>query len=273
MSSLLSKPNKTHSLIQDITRERAGWTYVGFQVLQLAAGENYEAPALKGLEQCFTLLAGKVNFSVDGQQFTDCGDRDNVFEDKSPYALYVPPQKSVSISAITDCEIGISNAPAEGKYPIRLIQPEEMARSVRGSGSNTRYICDILPETDSNAESLLVVEVITPAGNTSSYPSHRHDESNDEQTLLEETYYHRFNPEQGFGFQRVYTDDRSLDEAMAVEDQDVVMVPKGYHPCATVHGYDMYYLNTMAGPERRWQFYNDPDHEWLMQNTPLQKIS
>lgn len=264
MSKLLSKPNKGQALIQDITPEKASWTYVGFQVLELKAGETYAAPALDGLEQCFTLLAGKVDFAVDGETFADCGERESVFDDKSPYALYVPPKTAVTITAKTACEIGISNAPAEGKCPVRLIKPEDMGRSKRGEGTNTRYICDILPETDNSAESLLVVEVITPSGNTSSYPSHRHDESSEEQTFLEETYYHRLNPGQGFGFQRVYTDDRSLDETMAVEDQDVVMVPKGYHPCGTVHGYDLYYLNTMAGPERRWQFYNDPDHEWLM---------
>lgn len=265
MSQLLSKPDKKQALIQNITPKKAGWKYIGFQVLELKAGETYDAPSLDGLEQCFTVLAGKVDFIAGERQFINCGDRSSVFDDKSPYALYVPPKTSVHVTAQSDCEVAISNAPAEGKYPICLIKPEEMTRSVRGSGSNTRYICDILPETDKRAESLLVVEVITPQGNTSSYPSHRHDESTDEQTLLEETYYHRLNPGQGFGFQRVYTDDRSLDEAMAVEDQDVVMVPRGYHPCSTVHGYDMYYLNTMAGPERRWKFYNDPDHEWLMQ--------
>ncbi len=264
MSKLLSKPKKGQTLIQDITPEKAGWTYVGFQVVELKSGESYEAPALSDREQCFTLLVGKADFSTDGQTFADCGERESVFDDKSPYALYVPPHKTVTIVAKSDCEVAISNSPAEGKFPVRLIKPEEIKRSVRGEGSNTRYICDILPETDKSAESLLVVEVITPAGNSSSYPSHRHDESSDEQTLLEETYYHCLNPKQGFGFQRVYTDDRSIDEAITIENQDVVMVPKGYHPCATMHGYDLYYLNTMAGPERRWQFFNDPDHEWLM---------
>jgi 5-deoxy-glucuronate isomerase len=82
--------------------------------------------------------------------------------------------------------------------------------------------------------------------------------------MLEETYYHRLNPPQGFGFQRVYTDDRSLDEAMVVEDGDVTLVPKGYHPCAATHGYDLYYLNVMAGPKRIWKFYNAPEHEWML---------
>ncbi|MCB2029018.1 MAG: 5-deoxy-glucuronate isomerase, partial [Rhodoferax sp.] len=81
---------------------------------------------------------------------------------------------------------------------------------------------------------------------------------------LEETYYHRLKPPQGFAFQRVYTDDRSIDEACAVEDHDVVMVPRGYHPVVAPHGYDLYYLNVMAGPNRLWVFRNDPAHEWML---------
>jgi 5-deoxy-glucuronate isomerase len=109
------------------------------------------------------------------------------------------------------------------------------------------------------------VEVITPGGHTSSYPPHKHDQDNlPNESFLEETYYHRLNPPQGFGFQRVYTDDRSLDEVMVLEDGDVTLVPKGYHPCAACHGYDLYYLNVMAGPKRIWKFYNAPEHEWLL---------
>jgi 5-deoxy-glucuronate isomerase len=141
-----------------------------------------------------------------------------------------------------------------------------MRRSVRGQGSNTRTICDVLPHDDPSAAHLLVVEVRTPAGHSSSYPPHKHDsETPPTETQLEETYYHRLNPAQGFAFQRVYTDDRSLDEAMAVEDHDVVMVPRGYHPVVVPHGYDSYYLNVMAGPKRLWVFRNDPAHEWMLQ--------
>jgi 5-deoxy-glucuronate isomerase len=140
-----------------------------------------------------------------------------------------------------------------------------MRRSVRGKGTNTRYICDILPHDDPTADHLLVVEVVTPASHSSSYPPHKHDvEQPPVETKLEETYYHRLNPPQGFAFQRVYTDDRSIDEACAVEDHDVVMVPRGYHPVTAPHGYDLYYLNVMAGPNRFWVFKNDPAHEWML---------
>ena len=149
-----------------------------------------------------------------------------------------------------------------------MIDSSSMRRSVRGKGTNTRYVCDILPHDDPRAAHLLVVEVITPASHSSSYPPHKHDvEQPPVETLLEETYYHRLNPPQGFAFQRVYTDDRSIDEACAVEDHDVVMVPKGYHPVTAPHGYDLYYLNVMAGPNRFWVFKNDPVHEWML-STP-----
>jgi 5-deoxy-glucuronate isomerase len=110
-----------------------------------------------------------------------------------------------------------------------------------------------------------VVEVITPASHSSSYPPHKHDQDNmPVESSLEETYYHRLNPPQGYVFQRVYTDDRSLDEAMAAEDHDVVMVPRGYHPVTVPHAYTSYYLNVMAGEKRNWVFKNDPVHEWML---------
>jgi 5-deoxy-glucuronate isomerase len=122
----------------------------------------------------------------------------------------------------------------------------------------------ILPETEA-AEGLLVVEVITPGGHWSSYPPHKHDTAMPvQESALEETCCHRLQPPQGFAIQRVYTDDRSLDETISVEDGDVVMVSRGYHPVSAPHGYDLCYLNVMAGPERNWIFRNDPAHDWIV---------
>jgi 5-deoxy-glucuronate isomerase len=124
---------------------------------------------------------------------------------------------------------------------------------------------NILPDASHDAESLLVVEVITPPGHWSSYPPHKHDrDALPQESQLEETYYHRLDPPQGFGFQRVYTDDRSLDETLCFGDRDVVLVPRGYHPVGAPHGYTLYYLNVMAGPRRVWKFHNDPDHAWIV---------
>ena len=138
-----------------------------------------------------------------------------------------------------------------------------MRREVRGSGSMERTIHHILME-DAAAESLLVTEVVTPAGHWSSYPPHKHD-TNDppKETQLEETYYHRLREASGFAVQRVYTADRTLDETVAVRDGDVVLVPRGYHTVSAAPGYELYYLNVMAGPVRKWCVTFDPEHEWL----------
>ena len=125
-------------------------------------------------------------------------------------------------------------------------------------GREERRIANILMESEP-AESLLVTEVVTPAGHWSSYPPHKHDRDDPpRETLLEETYYHRLRAARGFAFQRVYTDDRSLDEGVAVEDGDVVLVPRGYHPVAGAARSDLYYLNVMAGPVREWRVSVDP---------------
>lgn len=160
-------------------------------------------------------------------------------------------------------ELAVCKAPSKGNHPIRLITPNDIGVEKRGFGNNKRLVHNILPETEP-ADSLLVVEVFTDEGNTSSYPSHKHDDKNSpNETYLEETYYHRFNPPQGFALQRVYTDDRSLDECMAVYDKNVVKVPRGYHPVATIAGYNNYYLNVMAGPVRQWKFTWEHDHLWV----------
>jgi 5-deoxy-glucuronate isomerase len=192
------------------------------------------------------------------------GERLSPFEGQ-PFSVYAPAGVDWSVKATTELVLAVCSSPGvPDLLPPRLIPPGTFPVTVRGKGSNVRHVTDILPET-APANSLLVVEVITPAGNSSSYPPHKHDTDNlPFESALEETYYHRFNPPQGFGFHRVYTDDRSLDEAMAIEDGDVVLVPKGYHPVATVYGYDNYYLNVMAGPRRVWKFHNAPEHEWLL---------
>ena len=126
-----------------------------------------------------------------------------------------------------------------------------------------RRIHHILME-DAAAESLLVTEVLTPGGNWSSYPPHKHD-TNDppRETALEEIYYHRLRDERGFALQRVYTTDRTLDETLAVRNGECVLVPRGYHTVSAAPGYDLYYLNVMSGPLREWKVTFDPDHERL----------
>ena len=266
VSPLLVKAAPTGREIVNVTPERAGWTHVGFRALRLAAGES-EAVESGERELCLVVLTGTVDVTIDGETHASLGIRNSVFEEVSPAAVYVPPGKVVHIRSVRAAEVALCSAPADARNrKVSVLDPAKMKRSVRGKGTNTRYVCDILPHDDPTAAHLLVVEVMTPASHSSSYPPHKHDqETPPTETLLEETYYHRLNPPQGFAFQRIYTDDRSLDEACAVEDHDVVMVPRGYHPVVAPHGYDLYYLNVMAGPNRFWVFKNDPAHEWMLE--------
>jgi 5-deoxy-glucuronate isomerase len=266
VSRLQVKASPQGREIVSVTPHSAGWEHVGFKAIRLAAGEE-ESIDTSTRELCLVVLTGTVDLTVDGQTWSGLGTRNSVFDEVSPAALYVPPGKNVRIQATRDAELALCSAPCD-KQPraVRLLDSGQMRRSVRGKGSNTRYVCDILPHDDPTAAHLLVVEVLTPAGHASSYPPHKHDaETPPVETQLEETYYHRLNPPQGFAFQRVYTDDRAIDEACAVEDHDVVMVPRGYHPVVAPHGYNLYYLNVMAGPNRLWVFRNDPAHEWMLQ--------
>lgn len=264
MAQLLRKPNGSTGKVHDVTPEDAGWGYVGFGLYHLAPGET-AAEATGDREVILVLVEGKARLTADGQDFGEMGDRMNVFDRTPPHCLYVPNGKDWQAVATTDCVLAVCSAPGKGNYPARRIGPDGITLTPRGTGQNTRYINNIAMEDRDVADSLLVTEVFTPDGNWSSYPSHRHDEDDfPNMTYLEETYYHRLNPAQGFGIQRVYTEDGELDETMAVSDGDVVLVPRGHHPCGVPYGYEMYYLNVMAGPLRKWRFTPDPAHKWIM---------
>jgi 5-deoxy-glucuronate isomerase len=219
--------------------------YVGFEAVRLDGRiERRE----DGRETCVVLLSGACSLMGLGEAA-----RDSPF-DGPPVALYVPPRTTWWAEGAG--ELGICTAPAEGRLEPRLLgRPELMTR---GEGEEERFIANILMESEP-AESLLVTEVVTPAGHWSSYPPHKHDTDDPPaETLLEETYYHRLRGGRGFGFQRVYTDDGSLDESAVVADGDVVLVPRGYHPVAADARNDLYYLNVMAGPVRAWKVTVDP---------------
>jgi 5-deoxy-glucuronate isomerase len=249
--------------VLEITPQSAGWTHVGFKAAKLGPGQSHKGGEA-GREACLVILAGSADVTVGARRFPGVGGRSSVFEDAAPGAVYAPAGAEYEVTAVTPVELAIGTAPGSPDGEPRLIDGAQMTREVRGQGTNQRFVRNILPETEP-AHSLLVVEVITPGGHWSSYPPHKHDNAAEgEETALEETYYHRINPPQGFAVQRVYTDDRSIDETVTVEDGDVVMVPRGYHPAGAPHGYDLYYLNVMAGPKRQWIFRNDPAHEWII---------
>ena len=257
-----SAPDKD-GRIHHVTPQTAGWTYVGFDVHRLAAGQSVSAETL-GREACLVMVSGTARISAGALDAGEVGGRGTPFAGL-PDSVYCPARSSWRVTAAGECEVAVCSAPAQGKMPPRRIGPADIAQETRGHGTNTRYVRDILPESAPFAESLLVVEVITPGGHWSSYPAHKHDTENfPHETLLEETYYHQLARGAGYAFQRVYSDDLSLDETMAPGHRDVVLVPRGYHPVSAAHGFDLWYLNVMAGPLRKWRTAVSPDHAFLL---------
>jgi 5-deoxy-glucuronate isomerase len=248
MSELLVSP--------PVTPDSAGWEYVGFEVVSPPySGETADR------ELCLVVVEGTCTVRSEHGEWRELGGRGTPFSGR-PDAAYLPPGTSFELEGVA--EIALCTAPArEGADP-RALRGEETEVETRGFGAQERTVTPILMG-DQEADSLLVCEVLTPPGHWSSYPPHKHDrDALPEESLLEETYYHRIDPPSGFALQRVYTGDGNLDETLAVCDRDVVLVPRGYHTVSAPPGYTVYYLNVMAGPVREWAIANDPDHEWML---------
>ena len=250
-------------MILAVTPESAGWAHVGFEVLALGEGAM-AARDTGGRELCVVVVQGRCHVRSEHGDWRDLGGRETPWAGR-PDAAYLPPGTRVEIEgAAGGAEVALCFAPAAAGAAARVLPGAEVAVETRGRGAHERYVTNILMG-DREAEALLVTEVVTPSGHWSSYPPHKHDrDALPDESRLEETYYHRIEPARGFGLQRVYTDDRELDETLAFRDRDVVLVPRGYHAVSAPPGYDLYYLNVMAGPVRAWAFANDPDHEWLL---------
>jgi len=260
-----------------VTPESAGWRYVGFEVLALPAGAVAQRET-GDRELCVVVIAGAVEVRSRHGVWSHLGGRIDPWAGR-PDGAYLPPETTVTIKAAgagvgggsdtrgpaAGAEVALCWAPAPfGGAPACVLPGDATEVETRGYGALERFICPILMG-DREADSLLVCEVLTPAGHWSSYPPHRHDRDDPpRETVLEETYYHRMKPPGGFGLQRVYSDDRSLEEAVTFGDRDCVLVPRGYHTVSTPPGYDLYYLNVMAGPTRLWAVSNDPDHDWVL---------
>jgi 5-deoxy-glucuronate isomerase len=238
-----------------VTPESAGWSYVGFEAATGPLGR-----ATGATELCVVVIAGTCTVRSRYGDW-DVGGRPDPWSGP-PDAVYLPPGTDYEIEG--DAEVGLCTAPASAGAPARVLPGDAIVVETRGHGAHERTIRPILMD-DEAADSLLVCEVLTPPGHWSSYPPHKHDrEAMPAESCLEETYYYRISPPQGFALQRVYTKDGALDETLAVGDGDVVLVPRGYHTVSAPPGYDVYYLNVMAGPVRAWAVANDPDHEWTL---------
>lgn len=262
--SHLIHSNYEESIVIDVTPESAGWDYLSYRVVQLKAGETYQHET-QNTEVALVPLQGNGRVDVAGQTIEL--KRSNVFEEL-PHVVYVPPANSLTVTALADFEFALGGAPAEGKYPIRVFGPEDIKQEVRGGGAATRQVNHILAHP-LPAERLILFEVYVPGGAWSGYPPHCHDRYGGS-AYLEETYYFRMNPENGFGFHRNYRVDEDFDETFLLGHTDLVLVTKGFHSTAAAPGSNIYFLNYLAGEllddDRGRPPYDDPRYAHLKGN-------
>jgi len=242
----------------EMTPETVGWTYLSFRVVALGGGEVIDGDTGE-TEVVVVPLAGSGSLGFGGS--THPVARTDVFSEK-PHVLYLPPRTPYSIASGDALEVAIGAAPAAGRFPARLYQPGELPSFARGGANVSRGVTATFdPGFDS--ERLIAYEILTPSGNWSSFPPHRHD-GRFGTSYHEETYYFRLSPADGFAIQRLYTRDTDLDVSIAAADGDLVMVHEGYHTVATAPGTNAYYLNFLAGETKPVVQLNDPAYAWIV---------
>jgi 5-deoxy-glucuronate isomerase len=247
-----------------LTPEQAGWAYCGLRVVSLEPAATHAFNT--GPDEMAVLpLSGSLVVEVDSERFL-LGGRDDVFSRVTDWA-YVPRDADVRLSAAAGAEVALATARADRRLEPQYVPADAVPVEVRGAGPATRQVTNFCaPDAFAGADRLMCVELLTPDGNWSSYPPHRHDDSPECPVNNEEIYYFRIEGESGFGFHRLYTPDGDIDEHVVVRDGDVFLIPRGYHgPCVAAPGYTMYYLNVLAGPdaERSMVFCDDPAHHWV----------
>lgn len=253
-------PERSGELLH-LSRQQASWEWMSFFVRRLLPGEVFRT-STEHEEAAFVLLGGKC--AVDwGQGEHRIGKRNDVF-DGLPYALYLPAGNGTAFRAETVCEIAECRVPSEARLEPRLITPSDVVSGLRGGGNASRQIVDII-RPDFPADKLVAIEVYTPGGNWSSYPPHKHDVHNPPAEVdLDEIYYYRIDhPKEGFALQRLYSPDKSQDFTVRAMDGDAVLVRSGFHPVVAGPGYNVYYLNFLAGTSRTLAVTEDPNHVWL----------
>jgi 5-deoxy-glucuronate isomerase len=247
-----------------VTPEQAGWAFSGLRVLELAPGASQVLGS--GAEELLVLpLAGSCVVECESRRFELAG-RDDVFARVTDFA-YLPMDAEVRISSVGGGRFALPSALAGRRLDPAYGAAEDVAVELRGAGQASRQVNNFCAPEAFEADRLIAVEVLTPGGNWSSYPPHKHDEQREDEAILEEIYYFEV-AGHGPGYQRVYSSgpDRRIDVCAEVRAGDVVLVPYGYHgPSMAAPGYDLYYLNVMAGPgkERVWRFCDDPAHAWV----------
>lgn len=260
-----------------VTPERAGWTYSALRLLELPPGGSHTF-ATEDEEMIVLPLSGGCVVACEGERLELTG-RGGVFAGVSDF-VYVPRAAEVTVSSEGGGRFALPAARASRRFPIRYGAAEDVPVELRGAGQCSRQVNNFANPRAFEADNLIAVEVLTPAGNWSSFPPHKHDERREGEAELEEIYYFEVaTPERGtpgMAYQRVYgTPDRPADLLEEVRTGDVVLVPHGWHgPSMAVPGYDLYYLNVMAGPgpERAWLICDDPAHAWVKQMWQTQSV-
>jgi 5-deoxy-glucuronate isomerase len=267
----LIRPNNESDVVIDVTPASAGWRYLNFKVVSLAAGQRYSQQSGAD-EVALVPLVGQGNVEASGERF---GLYRKGFFDELPHVLYMPPGEELVVEAATAFEFAIGGAPAEGKYPTRLFTPDEMKQEVRGGGAARRQVNHVLAHP-LPAERLILFEVYVPGGMYSGWPPHCHD-GYAGSPYLEEVYYYRVKPEEGFAIHRNYRRDNDFDELFTVRDGDLVLVTQGFHPVAVPPGSNIYFLNYLAGDllneDRGIPPYDDPDWGWMKEDWEGERMS
>ena len=256
-----------------VTPEDAHWGFSGLRILELAPGASHAFDT--GEDELIVLpLEGSCAVTVDGERLELEG-RDGVFAAVTDFA-YAPRDAHVELEASTGGRFALPSARASRRLEARYVAAAEVPVELRGAGAASRQVNNFCAPDAFAADRLIAVEVLTPGGNWSSYPPHKHDEDRPgEETVLEEIYYYEV-ARGGVGFQRVYGSGagRDIDVCAEVRSGDAVIMPHGYHgPSMAAPGYDLYYLNVMAGPgERAWRFTDDPEHAWIRASWAEQEL-
>jgi 5-deoxy-glucuronate isomerase len=246
-----------------VTPEEAGWAFSGLRVLELPAGGAHVLAS--GPDELLVLpLAGSCVVECEGRRFELAG-RQSVFDRVSDFA-YVPVDAEARVASRAGGRFALPSARAARRLEPAYGAAADVAVELRGAGQASRQVNNFCTPEAFAADKLIAVEVLTPGGNWSSWPPHKHDERREGEVPLEELYYFEVAGTDGLGYQRVYSSgpDRRIEVCAEVRSGDVVLIPYGYHgPSMAAPGYDMYYLNVMAGPERAWRFCDDPAHAWV----------
>ena len=250
-----------------ITPERAGWQLLHFAARRMEQGQRWQGSTGE-TEYALVMLGGVCHAQTSRGVWERIGRRRDVF-DGIAATLYLPRQTDFTISAVSEtAHIAYGWCATDEDHPVRLVTPQEVEVEIRGGGNATRQINDLIPP-GFDCHRLVVVEVYTPSGNWSSYPPHKHDEHVEDEAGnvleadLEEIYFYQMDRAEGYAYQRVYTGDGRRDELVCAGHGDAVLVPEGYHPVVSAHGYTTYYLNFLAGSAQSLANSDDPAHAWI----------